>query len=59
MKNRTIVLSKEALEHMPSCTHEFKVIKYRAEKGQNFRISEGSIKNINFIISEDGYVRPV
>ena len=46
MKSPTIVLSKEALEHMPRCTHEFKVIKYRAERGQNFRISEGSVRPV-------------
>ena len=48
MKNRTIVLRKEDLDHMPKSTHEFKVIKHRVKKGQHFKVDEGVVNNINF-----------
>ena len=57
MKSRTIVLSKESLENMPKTTHEFKVIKHRISSGQHFKVKEGPVKNKNFIVDDEGYIK--
>ncbi len=57
-KRRTIILKKEFVENLVEPMHEFMVIKYRNNRGQNFKADTVSIENSLFNVDDEGYLTP-